>query len=408
MWSSYRKFDCGQIAFTVVLVAGAVSAGTAAAAEIYTQPGAEAREEVDSNRNLVTTGSNTTGVGYGVNLVDLVGIATPLSTTTLRPQIGYVDFPKDQEHSLIGQLDLASTYNSPRSGLALYGTFNHSDTYLSELANAQFNPVVPVSPTTPETARVTTNTTRTLGNVVPKYDWRLTQQTSIGVSGVYEHATYSGDFASLYVPYEYRQGDVHLAVAMTPRMDLSVGPFVSRDAAKRGGLVSDGEGAKAGLEYKWSRTFSGTLELTGERDSTRLSETAPTSRSNNFGATYATTWTGQTSSFRLSAGRTFSPNGAGGIYRTDQLQAEFDHRLSDRISTSYAARYIDARALVGAGADNYKYGEAIAGIKWLLTRTWYLSGGAQFQWVRYGLSSSSGKNAMAYVSVGYQGLGPRT
>jgi hypothetical protein len=390
----------------VTFVLGCSPWTVASAAEVYVQPGAEVHAEVDSNRNLATSGK-TTSEGYAANVGGVWGVATPLSDTTLRPQLGYVDYPKDHEHSLLGSLDLASTYNSQRSGFSLYGTLNRSDTYISELASAQFNPIIPVSPTTPETARVTTNTTRTLGNVIPKYEYQIAPRMRIGASGVYESANYSGDFASLYVPYQYRQGNVYLTWAVSPRTDVSAGPFISRDAAKTGGAVTDGKGGRLAFNYKLTNTFSNSLELTGERDDVRLAQSSPTMRSTNFGATYAMTWTGQISTLQLSAGRTFSPNGAGGVYRTNQLQVEYDRKLSDRLSTSYAARYIDAGALAGLGLGDYKYGEGVASLKWLVTRTWYLGGGAEFVWVRYGANSSSADNAMAYVSFGYLGLGRR-
>jgi hypothetical protein len=404
MSSSYRNW------VPAVWVAGAtlLPGASAVAAEVYVQPQAEVHAEVDSNRNLIATGNKFTSEGYSGTVGALWGIATPLSETQIRPQLGYVDYPKDHEHDLQGSLDFSSNYHDQRNSFSLAGSYGRADTYISELASALFGTVISVSPTTPETARITTNTTRSLGNIVPKYEYQVSPRTRIGVSGVYEDTQYNGDFADQYVSYDYGKGSVYLEWEATPRTDVSIGPYISRDAAKVGGASTDGVGGDLGIEYKITRVFSGRLDLTDERDDIRVATGSPKTSSNNFGATYLAKWTGQVSQLQLSAGRTLSPSGAGGTYRTDQVQLEYDRNLTERVTSYYAVRYIKAAALSPESQSaNYRYGDGEVGFKWMVTRTWYLGGGAQFLWVGYDAANSSANNGMVYVSFGYLGLGRR-
>jgi hypothetical protein len=387
---------------------GTLAGRLAVAAEIYVQPQGELQAEVDSNRRFASAGNKTTGEGYAGTVGLIWGVATPLSDTIIRPQIGYVDFPKDSEKAVQGSVDLASSYHSQRSNVSIFGTFNRSDTYNSELASAVFNPIVPVSPTTPETGLITTNTVRTLARIEPSYAYKLSQRLGIGVSGLYENADYRGDFANQYFSYDYSVGSVFVEWAATPRTDIRFSPFVSRDAAKRGGPLTNASGGNVAIEHKWSNTFSGRLELTGERDDiSQPPVTKGTLRSDHFGATYTSVWHGQISSVQLSAGRTFTPSGAGGKYRADQAQLEYDRKASARLSTTFAIRYIRSDPLAQFQGGAYKYLETVAGLKWLATRTWYFTGGVKYQWLHYGAATDAAHNNMAYVGIGYEGLGKR-
>jgi hypothetical protein len=402
-----------SVALTGLLGAG----GSAVAAEVYVQPLAEVLVDVDSNRSLVTTGNTITSEGYSAQAGGILGVATPVSDSVIKAQVGYVDYPKDSDHELQGIVELRTDYHWERSEFTASGKFDRLNTFSSELASAIFDPIVPISPTTPETGRITTDTTRTLANLVPKYDYRLTERLSVGVSGTFESTDYSGAFASDYVSYNYGQGSVYLGWAVSPRFDVTFGPFVSRDSARTGGTSTDGVGAVAALNYKWSPTFEGRLDITGERDDSTLPQFTPTKvTSNAFGAAYSTTWKGQISSLQLSVGRTLTPSGAGGEYFADQLQVEYDRQLTPRLSSISAARVIRYTGSVAQAVNiPYKYADVTLGIKWLATRTWYVTTGLEYLRIDYGGGVGTGpsglpitgaaNNGRLFAGFGYEGLG---
>jgi hypothetical protein len=407
-----RMADRSKLGIAVTCLLGA--SGAASAAEVYLQPLGEVLVDVDSNRTLATSGQKITSEGYAAQAGAILGVLTPVSDATVKAQAGYQDYPKLNEHEVQGSAELATEYRWERSTFTASGQFDRLNTFSSELASALYDPLVPVSPTTPQTARITANTTRTLGNFVPKYDYRLSQRSSVGVSGVVELTDYSGQAASGYVSYTYGQASVFGGYAITPRLDVTVGPFVSRDVARNGGGSVNGIGGNLSLTYKWSATFKGRLDVSGESDENNLPQLGVTRvRTKAFGGTYTTTWTGQISQLQLGVGRQLTPSGAGGEYFADQLQVEYDRSLTARLTTASAVRLIRYSASVDQGQGQsaaYKYVDATVGLKWMATRTWHLDTGLEFVRVDYGAgagaaSSGAANNFRLFVGFGYTGLG---
>jgi hypothetical protein len=380
------------------------------AAEVYVQPAAEARVEVDNNRNFVSAGGGAKTIeGYTETAGATIGIATPQSDTTIKPQIGYVDFPQVKEHELEALADFLSYYHSPRTDFSLYSRFDRRDTYNSELASALFNPLNPNFPTTPETGRVTVGEKRTVFDFTPSYQYHVSPRLNLGVSGAYENVDYTATIANTYVPYDYWLARTFANWALSPRSGLTVAVFGSRYSATGGSAVSNAHGATVGFDMNWSKTFSSSVELLGQQNDNTFVKPAPTrNTSNNVGATLTTSWKGQISSLQLIAGRTFTPSGAGGIYRADQFQVEYDRNLSARFVTAFAVRYIKdvALSVVDRGAD-YDYLNATAELKWMATRTFYVLGGAGYLREHYFAGNTTANNGMVYAAFGYRGLGRR-
>ena len=381
------------------------------AAEVYVQPSGEVRAEVDNNRNFVTVaGGKETTEGYTGTVGATVGIATPQSDTTIKPQVSFVDFPKVKEHELEEVADWLSSYHSPRTDFSVFARFDHRNTYDSELASAVFNPLFPNFPTTPETGRVSVSETRTLFDFSPVYQYHVSPRLNIGVSGTYENADYTATIANTFVPYDYSLARTFVNWALGPRSGLTVAVFGSRYSATDGSAVSDAHGATVGFDMNWSKTLSSSVELLGQQTDNTIVKPAPSrGTSNGVGATFTTSWKGQISSLQLLAGRTFTPSGAGGIYRADQFQVEYDRNLSARFVTTYAVRYIKDVALSAQnlGAD-YDYLYATAALKWMATRTFYVLGGGGYTREHYSAAGNiAASNGMVYAAFGYQGLGRR-
>jgi hypothetical protein len=390
-------------ACTILAFAGGSSAW---GQQVYFQPLARVSTNLNTNAALATSGSTSISEGYTGDAGGLLNIASPQTNTIIKPDVGYEDNPKIRERSVLGIVDLFSEYRFSRGDLDLQGQYNYSDTYNSELASANFNPVNPIQPTTPETGRFNVDSNRTLVTVGPTFKYDLTQRLALKLNGVYENAAYGGSGSAGYVPFDYYLGGGSLGWLATPKMELSAGAYESRESAKDGSGSVDATGVTVAVGYKWSARFSGRLELLGERDnSDNVRPIALKETTTSGGGTYTTSWKGEVSTLQLSIGRTFTPSGAGGKYAADQAQIEYQRDLSPRLSTSVAARYIDYIALstVDAGSE-YHYVNSNASLKWKLTPTWYLSGGAQFQWVKTANPSASADNGVLYIAFGYQGL----
>jgi hypothetical protein len=389
-----------------------IAGGAAVAADVYVQPRADIGVEVDTNRDMVSSGPTTTAEGTDVEAGATVGIATPESDTTLRPQVRYYDYPELDETSLEGRMDFASTYNSQRNQFGIYGEFDRRDLYGSELASATFNPVNPNLPTTPETGRISEHGARTLFTVVPRYSYNLTERLSFQASGIYQNIGYSGANSADYIPYDYYDIAAGLDWKLSPRSDISLGIDGSKDSAKDTYSVTDGHGVTLTYNYQWSKVFTSSFALVGEQYDvygapSTVSSTPITSKvaASGIGATYQTTWQGQVSQIQATVGRTFTPSGAGGSYTSDQLQIEYKRQLKARLLFDGAAHYIRNVALSSQYEDgNYDYLVVTADLRWMLTRTWYVAGGLQYLEEKSPVAGTSANNSMAHVSFGYEGL----
>jgi hypothetical protein len=402
-----RRRFC-TVAAACIALAGA--SGPAAAQYYYFQPRATVGVEVDSNRDLVTSGPTTAAVGGAVEGGATMGLATPLSDTTIRPDVTYSDYPKLSERSVKSGLDFLSLYHTQRAKFSISGNISYANLYSSELASAAFNVLNPNLPTTPETGRVSLSGTRTLATVVPKFQFELTPRLAIFASGTYQDAQYSGVLSDQFISYDYYSGTVGLDWNINLRSDISVGADASRQSARDIFSVTDGRGANITYSYMWSPTFTGKLSIVEESDNIGSGAASGPDRisssTNGVGAQYQTIWTGQISSIQLTVGRTFTPNGSGGAYSSDALQAEYKRQFTPRLSIDTAIHYIKNVALSSVYSyGNYNYLIASADLRWNLTRTWFVAGGVQYLNEKFPLSDTSATNAMAHVAFGYEGLG---
>jgi hypothetical protein len=314
-------------------------------------------------------------------------------------------------------IDLAWNYHTERAKFSLYGEFNYADLFNSELASAAFNPVNPNLPTTPETGRISLSGNRVLATVYPKFQFEFTPRLSFVAVGTYQDDTYNGVLTDEYVSYDYYDGTIGLDWSINPRSDISAGVGGSKQSARDVYSVTDGRDANVTYNYQWSPTFTGKLSLVAQHDQVTSepqtgvgnASTSPVrfaNTANGIGVQYQTLWTGQISSIQLTVGRTFTPNGSGGSFRSDAFQGEYKRQFTARLSFDGAARYIRNVALSDAYAyGDYDYVVATADLRWNLTPTWYVGGGVQYLNDRYPQYDASATNAMAHVTFGYEALG---
>jgi hypothetical protein len=236
---------------------------------------------------------------------------------------------------------------------------------------------------------------------------------SLQLTGVYQNVGYSGvENTSAYIAYGYYDATAGVDWKLSPRSDVSVGVDGSEESAKDVYSVTKGHGIVVTYNYQWSKVFTGSLSVLGEQydiyglPPNTTVPVSPRSTSSGVGASYQTTWKGQISQLQLTVGRTFTPNGAGGSYTSDQFQFEYRRQLSPRLSFDGAAHYIQNDALSREyDAGNYDYLIATADLKWNLTRTWFVGGGLQYLETKSPVAGTSANDSMLHVGFGYEGLG---
>lgn len=401
MSSSYRNFARGGCALL------ALASVPAFAADVSFRPEGEAGVEYNSNRDLRFDNAKASE-GYSLDVGGTLKIATPLSTTTIRPVIGYVDYPDADENSLQSVLDLQSVRRGERTTTSLFGRFDRRDTYNSELASSEFNPINPNLPTTPETGRISANGKRTLITAVPTFRYAVNERAGWNLSGTVQSVDYSGDGAGTrYVPYTYYSASTSVDWQLSPLSNLAVGVFGTRSDNKDDDGKADGKGVNAVWTQRPNERYTGRFELNVSRDDvTTIRPVTSRDQSTNIGANYTGSFRGQISRVDLSIGRTITPSGAGGTFRADQVQVEYRRDLSPRTEFMLATRYIKYATLAsGSTAGDYDYLNARMGLKRMVTRTWYLSGSLEYLREKFkGTDGGTANNGRAFVSIGYEGL----
>jgi hypothetical protein len=398
MSSWYRNVRALHIAPVLLLAATRLPA-----ADVQTAWIADASTEWNTNRAL-EVGPTDSSMGYALEAGALFKIATPLSVTTLRPLLGYVTYPDQDENSATAKVDLASVFTGERSQFAVYGRFDFRDTLSSELAAPGFDDINPDLPTTPETGRLGNNGTRTLVTAVPNYQFAITQRADFRVSGTLQMADYDGSTSNLYVPYTYYSVETGFGWKPSPVSRLAVSAFAGRSENQN----DDGTAESLGAALEYSRDITGKftrkLRLTVEQDDVRVVvPTATRDKSTNLGADFTLSWRGEISQVDFNIGRTFTPGGSGGFSQAAQLQLDFRRRLSPLTELNWVARFIRYEALIEVPGSDYDYLNTGLSLRRQLARTWYIEGGAQY-WREKFQSGANPDNVQVNLSFGYRGL----
>lgn len=405
-------------------------ASMASAADYYWQPEFELHAESNTNRDLDTT-KKRSSQAYGASAAATLGIATPRSTTDVRPAIRYQDYP-DQSNArdIEGGISFATEYRSPRSLFGVFGSVERQDVYNAELAEPRSDTLDPGRVNTnPETGRVdAVGETRDRFYLRPEYGHQFTERFNLGVEAAYEKIEYSleapPDVTRSLPPrldYDYITGGVYPKWEASQRLNIVVGAYGTRYASADDTRKADSVGVSVGVEYDWSESFQAEISLIGERTDieNRFFEPVPGSvplltrpavqsdKIDTFGGRFSLFRRTALTDLQIAAGHVVTPSGGGGLSETDVLNLTLDRRLSERLAFTAAALYYSDRGLgenKGVGGD---YANADFGLRWSVTRTWFVSGGYRYLWLKYKGANSGAQNHALFASVGYRGLGRR-
>lgn len=380
--------------------------GLAIGAEVIVQPSAYVGVETNSNLDL-TPGGQAEVTGYLANLSSLVGIATPNSSTTIKPRLDYREYPTDREDNrLEAYLDFNSAFKGQRSGASISGTFDHRDEFNAEQTPALYNDVNPTQTTAPQTGRTITGATRDSFYVVPSYSYSLTPRIAAGVSGVYQKIDYSPNDSGRFVNFDYYQGKAFLVWSFSQKSDLTFGGYGNKYNATRFDSTASAEGGSVDLNTSWTPLLSTRASVVVQHSDIKY-EIPPAFNGtvNTWGGSLNATYKEETQTFRTDLSRLLTPSGGGSVYAVNQLQLQYDRRITQRLSLTTAAIYLRNRALTAAASGNGRnYLRSVVEMKWMVARTWFIQGGYQYTWQKYQLEPDGAANNRVYLRFGYQGL----
>jgi hypothetical protein len=114
------------------------------------------------------------------------------------------------------------------------------------------------------------------------------------------------------------------------------------------------------------------------------------------------------SNWRFSIGRRYIPTGDGRKAELDQLRLQYSRDLSPRLKLGGVARYetrTDIEETIISDDRDYARGDLT--LTWMMSQTWYLTGGYSYIWEERERAVSDAANNQVYIGIGYKGLTPQ-
>jgi len=385
------------------------------AADTYFQPSASARVDHESNRRLVPDGLPSKSVtGYTLSAGAVFGARTPRSETDIRPEISFLRYPDEKEFNQTeARLDLRTRYRTERSTLGFQGKFSRMSEYNADFADIAFDEFDPDAPPVTGDGTVLASERRTRFDLRPSFEYRLSPRTRIGLDLLAQDVSYSADGATSQVDHRNFDLDLRLARQLTQRTTVLAGVFATRYETEDDVNVSEGYGLSLGLQQRWSETFTADLSFRIEDSESRLhiiDVSGPVTlkdSSKPWTVQGALAWRGQVTRVRVMAGHMLAPSGSGSRNERDEIRAQVDRDLSQRMVWRGTLRAFHEKREDDLGQRNERDSARVeTSLDWRATTTWIVRVGAAYTWQDRKTDLASADSAMVYLSIGYQGLGP--
>jgi hypothetical protein len=407
MSSLSRKRAVAAAAGPALLCLGAA----AGAAEVYYQPILTVATAYNTNLDLDPYVKQH-AEGYFADASTNVGIATPTSDTLIQPRLLYNYYPSaTYRDRLEGFLNLRGRYQWQRDSFTIGGFFDHRDDVNAGAPGAEVNTVNPgVTNTTPNQAPPQVGVVRNYLILDPTYKHALDPLSSIGFAGEYQGMRYSpSGVGTGNLSFNYYLGRLFYGHSISPRTDFQIGVYGSEYQS----TTIDSHSTSGGLQLSGGHSWTEVLrsELTVQWQRTKLTETSPNqieATANPWGVNFSTVYSEQTSSYRLTLGRTIYPSSAGGLYTTDQIRGQYDRDFTARLHFTGAARLFRDRTTTGVTSDTTRnYATGTVTLSYSLTQRTFVAGSYTYIYQKYRIQANSADANVAYLQFGYRGLGRR-
>ncbi|HEY6454160.1 MAG TPA: hypothetical protein VIY90_02650 [Steroidobacteraceae bacterium] len=411
MSSSFPEGGRPSRAAVVLGCAYLLAAASAPAAEVYYQPLFSLTGGWDNNIELAPVASQRVSTSSAIaDVGTVIGIATPTSQTTIRPDVRYEYYASASDlDRLEASLDLNSKLRYERDQLTVWGRFDRRDDLDAEAPGAAYNSVTPGLPISQGSGQINTSLVRDDTLLLPTYTHDLTPRAEVGISANFENASFSPEDL-FHENFTYLQARPFYGYNYDPRTTITFGVLGSTFEARGTDSHSNAAGADAQLSHFWSPVFQS--GLTVEYQKTRIDAGVPSfvnQTANDWGAMLSTGYKGLTNQFQMNVGRQILPSSAGAIYNTDQAHAQWDHEVTQRLKFTGAVLYMRTLNLIAAGPNNNTrtYATGLASLQWMMTPVWYIAGRYSIGYQRYQLFGGGLDNGVS-IQIGYRGLGRQT
>lgn len=390
----------------VLLVMVTVYSDAGAAVDAYFVPQVSARGEYHTNIDLVAEGPKDNVTGYSGLASAVMGWRSQRNITELRPRIEYYDYQDRNElQRTTGSLEFKNQYASQRSEWELVGGYRRHTAYEAQRVEATYDEFDPDDPTVSLPGRtVLASETRTRIQVRPGYTYKFSERLGAEVGALYQSERFSAGSDS--VDYNYLTGTASMLWGVAPRTQLGTGVYLTDYDGENADQVQS-IGGTLGLNHRWSQTLTLGANLKYEQTEVDNVESGINDNLNNWGVELSLVKSGQISSLRFDAGRTFNPSSVGSRTTLDQVRVQYSTNFRPRWTYLAAVRGFRTRDAekVQSGEDR-DYASAYTQLAWNVTRTWSVSAAYSYYWRKY-VNAEGAYDHMVTLGVTYRGLRPQ-
>ncbi len=326
----------------------------------------------------------------------------------MRPRIQFQEFPDRQGIDPVEYfLDLRAKHRTLKGEFGLFARYARQDTYNAEYGQAAFDPFDP-KPTSTDGGIVFVGGTRTTIDGDGTFRYEFSQLTSMRGLVSYEKISYSNDFTTQRVGYEYPYAELMLIRALGPVAEFSIGPYASRSEADDGSNQTDSLGARASVDYQWSETAYFMVAGVYERnDITDFTPTRTEDTVSDWGLEFSGYYQKRLGSVRYAIGRYLTPATFGTRTTKDQIRVQYIRPLSPLWTFNGAVRATLDKRVGDQTNPERKRAQAELTFTRRLTPSWYISGGYRYAWQDLGGTDAEADNNAVFLTVGYRGLDVR-
>jgi hypothetical protein len=344
---------------------------TANAANWEFAPRVEGGYRYDDNYRLNQPGNEIEVSGAEVDATMRFRTVDPRTKVELAPRIRATYFPDEGDEDSTDYF-FRGTFadQTPRHRLGVEAGFSREDVVRTEFST---NPDGALgSPDTVETNLLQRNR-RDLYNLVPSFDYQISQRQRLEIKGRYVNAKFDNNFAGLQEDYNQADLSVGIGFLTSQRSSLTASVFGSR--------YNTSDTANAyGAGAEWSTQLSPT-----SRTYVRVGG----QRTNGFNDDTQTSWVGgvggewmsERNHLFLDVTRTVDAVSAGAVVERMQLRFRLNHDISERISMLLGLRAIRDEGMGDSSTypqRDYATGEA--GLEWRVQRSLAFSATYTYRW----------------------------
>ena len=257
-----------------------------------------------------------------------------------------------------------------------------------------------------DSGRVQFNKQRQLLNLQPSWSTRWSPRGSASLAGGYSTTRYNDGLAAGLINYRTSSVQASLSYNLSETQQAGATATVSRfEAPDLYNNKSNTYDLRATWHSNWTEQLETNLSGGVQVNETKLSLFGLTLKDTQHGfvADALARYTAERMTWTASASRRVDPSSLGVLAERDRVSINVSRALAEHMRGSVSGSWLHSKSLQNnVVADNRKWYQVDAGIRWAFSPAWSLLG--NYTWMQQEIAGSTAQANSVTVSVSYTGL----